>query len=286
MTHVAGHHVDHVFARGGRPAGEAERIVTAPLSDHGRSGCGCEAQPARRRPRAAEQLVRLAERDVRRPPAPAREHAVAHLGRRRARRRARRPAASPRPGPPRRAARRGPAARAAPAAPACRRAARRCRAAAPRRRRRGRQRGEGEVERPRILERRVEPRRRARRRRRPRAAAARPPAPPSAAAARRTAAAARPGRQAARSSPADEGGEARVGVERRGLLQVAVAAQDQRAVEHDDLQQRGVDAGEHALHRAGEEPGRATASSAPAPVRRCQPPASVRWCSKSYWPWW
>jgi endonuclease/exonuclease/phosphatase (EEP) superfamily protein YafD len=34
LTHVAGHHVDHLFARGWEPAGEAERIVTAPLSDH------------------------------------------------------------------------------------------------------------------------------------------------------------------------------------------------------------------------------------------------------------
>ena len=34
LTHVAGHHVDHVFARGWEAEGEAERIVTAPLSDH------------------------------------------------------------------------------------------------------------------------------------------------------------------------------------------------------------------------------------------------------------
>jgi endonuclease/exonuclease/phosphatase (EEP) superfamily protein YafD len=34
LTHVAGHHVDHIFARGWEADGEAERIVTAPLSDH------------------------------------------------------------------------------------------------------------------------------------------------------------------------------------------------------------------------------------------------------------
>ena len=34
MAQVAGHHVDHVFARGWEPDGEAERIATAPLSDH------------------------------------------------------------------------------------------------------------------------------------------------------------------------------------------------------------------------------------------------------------
>jgi endonuclease/exonuclease/phosphatase (EEP) superfamily protein YafD len=34
LTHVAGHHVDHVFARGWEAEAEAERIVTAPLSDH------------------------------------------------------------------------------------------------------------------------------------------------------------------------------------------------------------------------------------------------------------
>ncbi|HYI18755.1 MAG TPA: endonuclease/exonuclease/phosphatase family protein [Solirubrobacteraceae bacterium] len=34
MTHVAGHHVDHVFVRGWEPDGKGETIVTAPLSDH------------------------------------------------------------------------------------------------------------------------------------------------------------------------------------------------------------------------------------------------------------
>ena len=34
MTHVAGHHVDHVFVRGWEADGKGETIVTAPLSDH------------------------------------------------------------------------------------------------------------------------------------------------------------------------------------------------------------------------------------------------------------
>ncbi|HZB76340.1 MAG TPA: endonuclease/exonuclease/phosphatase family protein [Solirubrobacteraceae bacterium] len=34
LAHVAGHHVDHIFVRGWEAAGAAERLVTAPLSDH------------------------------------------------------------------------------------------------------------------------------------------------------------------------------------------------------------------------------------------------------------
>jgi hypothetical protein len=49
LTHVAGHHVDHVLVAGRPPGGELELLDAAPLSDHAPLRIALPPLPAARR---------------------------------------------------------------------------------------------------------------------------------------------------------------------------------------------------------------------------------------------